>query len=158
MAGFVALRAKSGRTSRVLARACAVLGFAMLAACASVPSQEMSDARRAIDAARDAHAQELAPASLRRADSALDSATLALRSGNYEDARNLARLARDEAILSRELASRVAAAVQGIDAARTAGRPWQGAASLLREAEAVSTAGDTARAVQMAARAMELLR
>jgi len=139
-------------------RACVPLVLVMLAACASVPSQEMSDARRALDAARDARAQQHAPASLERAALALERAALALRAGDYDDARTLADAARAEAILARELAARVAEAEQAIAAARAAGRPWQGGASLLREAESTSRAGDTARAVQMAARALYLLR
>lgn len=130
----------------------------MLTACAGVPSQEMSDARRALDAAREAHARELAPASLERAAAALDGATLSLRVGDYADARKLAALAHEEAILSRELASRVAETSQAISAARAAGRPWQGAQELLREAESASRTGDTARAVQIATRALDLVR
>lgn len=130
----------------------------VLAACARVPSQEMSDARRALDAAREANAQQYARASLERAASALDDATAALSAGHYETARGLAETARKEAILSRELAVRVAEVASVIDSVRAAGGRWEGAASLLREAESTSRAGDTARAVEIAARALALLR
>lgn len=139
-------------------RSGALCGVLMLAACAGVPSQQMSDARLALDAARQAHAQQHAPAALERANSALEGAARALRSGEYGDARRLAERARDEAIVARELAVRVAQVSAAIDAARAAGRPWQGAENLLREARSVSKAGDTARAVRIATRAMDLVR
>jgi hypothetical protein len=148
----------SRRVSWAAVRAGAAAVALLLAACAGVPSQEMSDARRALDAAREAHAQQHARASYERAASALEDATQALGAARYEDARQQAEAARKEAILSRELATRVAEVVSAIDAVRAAGGPWQGAESLLREAEATSRAGDTARAAQIAARALTLLR
>jgi hypothetical protein len=135
-----------------------VLAAVLLAGCAGVPSQEMSDARRALAAAREADARELAPASLERATLALDEATRALRSGEYADARRFALQAHEEAVLTRELAALSAQTARAIAVAREAGRPWQGAEALLREAERSSQAGDTARAVQFALRARELVR
>jgi hypothetical protein len=130
----------------------------LLTACAAVPSQEMSDARRALDAAREAQAERLAPDAVSRASASLDRASAALSAGDYDAAREMARSARDEAISARLLANAITAASEGIASARTAGRPWQGAQHMLDEASRVSAQGDSARARQMAERALELTR
>ena len=135
-----------------------MLASVLLAGCAAVPSQEMSDARRALDAAREANAPELAPMAMARADGALQEASAALRAGQYDRARARAGMAREAAILARELAARITAVEAGIAAAREAGRPWQGAQEMLRQARIVSRDGDTPRALAIAERAEALLR
>ena len=129
----------------------------LLAGCAGVPSQEMSDARRAVGAARDADASQHAPSALSRASRALDGATRALRAGNYDAARELAGAARTEAMAARELAARVADIQAAIKAARRDGRAWEGARALLEEARQASRDGDTGRALAIAERARALL-
>ena len=129
-----------------------------LAACATAPSQEMSDARRAVDAAADAQAERLAPHAMSRALAALDGASTALRAGDYAAAREMARSARGEAINARMLANALILAEDGIAAARAQGRPWAGAQRLLDEAMRVSKQGASVRALQMAERALALTR
>jgi len=147
-----------GRSPAALCARSALLACALLAGCAAVPSQEMSDARRALTAAREANAGALAPMAMARADAALEEASAALRAGQYERARGRAGSARDAAILAREFATRIDAVEAGIAAAREAGRPWQGARDLLQHARAVSRDGDTPRALVIAERAEALLR
>lgn len=130
----------------------------MLSGCAAVPSQEMSDARRAVDAARDAQAPQHAPAAMERAAGALERASEALRAGDYDRARALATTARDEAIAARMLADQVAQVEHAIADARAGGRPWRGAAALLDEALAASSRGDSERALKLAERALALAR
>lgn len=79
----------------------------MLAGCATAPPvQEMSDARQAIRAAREAHAGELAPQPLQRAEDYLEKATAQLERGAYVDAQASANAAKEEAIRARDLAVR----------------------------------------------------
>jgi hypothetical protein len=70
-----------------------LVGVILLAAACSVgpPVQEMSDARQAISAAREAGASDVAPTELRAAEDYLDSALRNLSRKEY-------RLARDDAL------------------------------------------------------------
>lgn len=136
--------------------ACAVALF--LVACATAPSQEMSDARRAVDAAGIARAESLAPHAMSQASASLDRASAALRAGDYDTARAMARAARDEAITARTLANAMTLAENGIAAARAQSRPWEGAQRLLDEAMRLSRNGESTRALQMAERALALTR
>jgi uncharacterized protein (UPF0332 family) len=75
----------------------------MLASCAVAPPvQEMSDARQAISAAREANASQFAPATLGRAEESLDEAARGLEQGHYLDAREAAKAARYHAIRARD--------------------------------------------------------
>lgn len=69
----------------------------MIAGCAGVPVQEMSDARQAVDAARKAGAETHATSELKTAETLLESAEKALQDGDYSRAR-------DEAVTSHSLA------------------------------------------------------
>lgn len=75
-----------------------------IAACATAPVQEMSDARQAIDAARDAGAASTHEADLARAQALLEEAEEALREGLYRDARRHAIDAKVEATEARRKA------------------------------------------------------
>ncbi|WP_246327317.1 DUF4398 domain-containing protein [Candidatus Competibacter phosphatis] len=77
-----------------------------LAACASAPVQEMSDARQAIWSAEASGAARRAPNTLQAAWILLQKAQAHLETGAYEDARRYALDARDEAIKAREDAVR----------------------------------------------------
>jgi hypothetical protein len=68
-----------------------------LAACASAPVQEMSNARQAIRAARDAGAAKAAPQTLNEAQALLDRAEGNLQRRDYREARRDAVAARDKA-------------------------------------------------------------
>lgn len=74
-----------------------LLVSAALSACAGAPVQEMSNARQAIKAARDAGAEQVAPDTLREAQVLLESAEANLRRGAYKHARRDAVAARGKA-------------------------------------------------------------
>jgi len=68
-----------------------------LAACAGAPVQEMSNARQAIRAARDAGAEKTAPQKLNEAEALLNRAEDSLERRAYREARRNAIAARDKA-------------------------------------------------------------
>ena len=82
-----------------LARIPAILVSAAfaLAACAGAPVQEMSNARQAIRAARDAGAERTAPQKLNEAEALLNRAEDSLERRAYREARRNAIAARDKA-------------------------------------------------------------
>jgi len=69
-----------------------------LVSCASAPVQEMSDARQAIQAAKESNPEGSAQEYLVKAESLLKEAEAALESGEYKKARYTATEARNEAI------------------------------------------------------------
>lgn len=71
---------------------------ALLVACAGIPVQEMSDARQAVEAAREAGAQSYAPEELQAAENLLQRAEEALAEGYYKQAREDAEAAREKAV------------------------------------------------------------
>jgi hypothetical protein len=73
-----------------------LLGIA-LAACSGAPVQEMSNARQAIRAAREAGAERTAPQTLKEAEALLNSAEGNLQRRAYRDARRDAIQAHDKA-------------------------------------------------------------
>jgi flagellar basal body L-ring protein FlgH len=81
-----------------------ILLAGLSAACASIPSQEMSDARQAVQAAHEANADKLAPEPLNEAQKLLDEARTALGQGDYSAARAKAIRAKEAAIRAREQA------------------------------------------------------
>jgi hypothetical protein len=68
-----------------------------LAACAGAPVQEMSNARQAIRAAREAGAEKSAPQKLNEAEALLNRAEDSLERRAYREARRSAIAARDKA-------------------------------------------------------------
>ena len=78
-----------------------------LSACTTMPPvQEMSDARQAIGAAEAVNAAQHAPEPLDTAQDLMRKAQSSLESGAYDEARQLARDARQQAIQAREVAAR----------------------------------------------------
>lgn len=75
----------------------AVLVCGVLTACAGAPVQEMSDARQAIRAARDAGAEQSAPQPLIEARTYMERAEADLHQRNYREARRNAVAARGKA-------------------------------------------------------------
>ena len=81
----------------------AALFLALLGGCAVAPPiQEMSDARQAIEAAREANAEQKAPQSLHDAEAHMRRATQELEQGHYGLARDLAIAAKEQAIQARD--------------------------------------------------------
>ena len=70
----------------------------VVAACETMPVQEMSDARQAIAAAREAGAEEHAAEELLAAEAAIESAEKYLNTRNYGVARQEAMVAKTAAI------------------------------------------------------------
>jgi len=88
----------AGRTNGRLGRGIIVALFALLYACGTAaPVQEMSDARQAIAAAKEAGAENHAAEDLRAAEAFLDSAQRNLSERAYGSARRDATLAREKA-------------------------------------------------------------
>lgn len=77
---------------------------ALLAGCAVVPAQEMSDARQAIQAAEAAAAEDHAPRALGLARALLEQAELELAVKDFSAARRSARASKSAAIQAREAA------------------------------------------------------
>ena len=80
----------------------AALCMSMLAACATAPVQEMSDARQAIRAAQNAGASQRAPDKLQNAQALLTSAEQSLQKRMYRAARRHAIAARNAAVEAME--------------------------------------------------------
>ncbi len=77
----------------------------LAAGCAVAPPvQEMSDARQAIKAAREADAENYAPDALHAAESQLQHATEQLDAGHYGEARESALTAKQQAVQARDAA------------------------------------------------------
>lgn len=74
-----------------------VVAALALAACSGAPVQEMSNARQAIRAARDAGAERSAPQKLNEAETLLNRAEDSLERRAYREARRNAIAARDKA-------------------------------------------------------------
>jgi len=68
-----------------------VLCALLLAGCVTAPTQELSDARRALALARGAGGEARAPSAMRRADAALERAVEAAAAGRSREARAAAR-------------------------------------------------------------------
>jgi uncharacterized membrane protein len=86
--------------ARVLRARCALVWMALclgLSACAGAPVQEMSNARQAIKAARDAGADRIAPETMIEAQNLLEQAEASLQKRSYRDARRAALEARSKA-------------------------------------------------------------
>lgn len=75
-----------------------VVACLLLAGCAALPAQEMSNARQAIEAASRAGGEQKAATQMQEARSALSRAETALRERHYKQARQLAQEARTKAI------------------------------------------------------------
>lgn len=83
----------------------ALLPLLVLGACAVLPpAQEMSDARQALEAARQVEAATYAPQQLRSAEDSMELATSKLNQNDYEEARMAARVAKALAIKARDAA------------------------------------------------------
>jgi len=82
--------------------------FAGLSGCAGVPAQEMSNARQAIKAARDAGAEQVAPKELNEAQKALERAEVNLQKRDYRNARR-------NAVEAKGRATEALSAVRGTD-------------------------------------------
>jgi predicted S18 family serine protease len=93
-------------TSRKITSLVFSLGLLLLLSnCVSAPVQEMSDARQAIQAAKEAGANSSGQSSLGKAEALLKEAEASLENGEYKKARVTAVKARDEALQAQKDAS-----------------------------------------------------
>ena len=92
---------------------------ASLVACATIPAQEMSDARQAIQAAEDAGASAHSPRALDHARFLLEQAQIELAERDYASARRSANASKEAAIQAREAATDVAPPPTHPDASST---------------------------------------
>jgi len=143
------------RQLRLLAGA--ILAAVVLSACASVPSQEMSDARQAVFSARDADASAYAPRSMESAEQLLDDAEQSLKLGHYDAARDDALEARQAAMKARHVAVAIAEARAAVADAKARGDAWASAEGLVTEAQAAGRQGDESRAWELALEAKRLV-
>ena len=77
----------------------------LAAACAQAPVQEMSDARQALQAAREVATRPADQAELKTVERELQEAEKALEAGRYDDARRHAQAAKSGAVTVRERAA-----------------------------------------------------
>ncbi len=138
---------------RVLPRWLAGAAALLLTACASVPTQEMSDARQALRAARDAGAAVHTPRLLERAERFLRRAEDDLAARSYRMAREDALAAKDAALAARNAALALARAKAALAAAEQLGAVSEEARDLLARAEAAAAAGEPRRAQALAEQA-----
>lgn len=122
----------------------------LLAACAAAPTQEMSDARQAVRAAREAGAAEHAPDVLNNAEQQLDLAGERLHEHDYRQARKEAVAAKAEAFDAQEMALAIGAAVNSANKARDKGVLSVEADVLLKRAREAASHGDVQLAVRLA--------
>ena len=91
----------------------ALISLSLMIGCAAAPVQEMSDARQAIQAAQAAGAERFAANEYEEAKRLLDLAERQLDQHRYKRARRTALSAREQAILSREIAQESAESSEG---------------------------------------------
>lgn len=124
-----------------------------LFACVTIPIQEMSDARQAINSAEDAGAEQWAPTSLMSAQKLLLIAEEALSSENYAQARETAAAARSKGLQARRLAASFEVVSGLLDDAERIGAEQSSARPLFEQALDTSRAGDEQQAALLVAQA-----
>ncbi len=128
-----------------------------LVACAGTPTQEMSDARQMIQAAREGGAERFAPAYLARARRALEDAQKALEVRDFRKARRRAEEARRWAARAQAQAQVFREAEGAVSRAEEEGRLTPEVEALWREAMQAARAGEDA-ALPLARKVLGLLR
>jgi len=143
------------RQLRLLASAMVTATF--IVACASLPTQEMSDARQAVFSARDADASAYAPRSMESAEQLLDQAEQSLKQGHYDSARDDALEARQAAMKARQVAVAIIEARAAVEDAKARGSASASAEGLVDEAQSAGQQGDESRAWELAMEAKRLV-
>jgi nucleoid-associated protein YgaU len=135
-----------------------ILVLAVMAGCATAPTQEMSDARQAVQAARDVGANLHTPLAMESAEHELSQAEHELRGRNYKIARNDALSAKQGAIKARNMALAISQAKDAIAEADKLGALSQSTRDRLAQAETAAAAENEELAVQDAQLATQLAR
>lgn len=125
----------------------------LLAACASLPTQEMSDARQAIDSARHAGAVDDAPFAYEQAVALIERARDSMQLEHYQRARSDALAAKSFAVSARHIAIAIGDAERAIDLGRDRGHNVGPAMLMVTQARAAARDGDETRAIDLARKA-----
>ena len=127
-----------------------VLLFVGMVGCMTAPTQEMSDARLAVKAARDARASYYVPDTLIKAEENLAKAEDSLRTGQLIQARRAAILAKGQAVNAHKMASAIEYAKtiwQNVVAIQFNGQDIN---KLIKKAEVAAQKDDVDNALQFA--------
>ena len=130
---------------------------AVLLGCASAPTQEMSDARQSVKAARDAEADKHTPEAFSSAEDLLSKAEKELSAHSYKPARKHALSSKKEAIKARNMAHAIGQAKAAVAEAIQLNALSKEAGGLLEQAEAAARLGDEAQAVKLAGEARKVV-
>lgn len=114
------------------------------------PTQEMSDARQALDAARQVDAASHVPETLQDAQSLLAKAEAKLSAGAFEQAQDNALAAKAGATKARTMASAISEAKAALQEADAVDGLSGGAMGLLQQAEAAALIDDVETTVRLA--------
>lgn len=135
-----------------LAKLLGLTGLVLTAAvgCATAPTQEMSDARQAIQAARDAGAEKHAPYNLGSAEKLLGEAEEALEQRDYGAAKEEAVKSKKAAVSARNIALAIGAAEAALQEANRLGFEWRDSQKILVRARGAAQKGDEEAAVKIA--------
>ena len=136
------------RKYTLLRGAVLMLMVGIMAGCATAPTQEMSDARQAVQAAKEAGAAAHAPGVMGNAEQQLSEAERALRGRNYESARDGAVAARQEALKARNMTLALNQAKDAVAEAEQLGAASPAAHEWLAKLEAASAAGNEEEALR----------
>jgi hypothetical protein len=146
------LRGVAGVMQKILV----IASLLLLSACATAPTQEMSDARQAVRAARDAGAYRHAPVTLKNAEDHLNSAGAGIHRRNFREARKDALAAKSDAINAQDMAHAIGSAASAVDEARQRGVLSAETEQLLLQAQKVASDGDVQMAIRLANEARDL--
>lgn len=126
-----------------------------IAGCATAPMQEMSDARQAVQAAREAGAAVHSKFVMDSAERDLSQAELKLRGRYYTSARDEAVAAKQEAVKARNMALAISQAKEAVAEAERLGALTQKTRDSLAKAEAASAKGSEEEVVRAAQQAKQ---
>jgi len=135
----------------------AIVILTVLSACASAPTQEMSDARQSLQAAYDAGAEKYASSNLNTAEGYLTKAERELELRFYSWARNDAMLAKSEALKAQDVTGAIKAALQAIELSSADETSLTDAKSLIQQALEASESGKGKAAIRLANEARALV-
>ena len=117
--------------------------------CAGAPTQEMSDARQALGAAREAAAAKHAPGAFAAAEGLLREAESARESGDYRTARQVALQSRQKAVNARNLALAFAEAESALEHAKASGYDVREVREMILSAKRAAAGGDEKEAIRL---------
>lgn len=125
----------------------------LLSGCAHAPIQEMSDARQAVQSAREAGAGAYARPTLEQAEGDLNDAEGALKTYQFDLARGQALAAKERAGIARRVALGLRGAETALSGADRVGARDHEARELFDRAQDAARAGDASTAIDLADRA-----